>query len=95
MANLRGTVRIADEQRLSNFLFDIGTKDVFVAARITFHFLFIKRRTVSKKKIELPNGNRMSFDERIFFPFSIGDYHGFIKGKVLNIMEYDIIISEY
>jgi hypothetical protein len=95
MANLRGTIRIADEQRLSNLLFDTGTKDVFVATRITSHFPFAKRRTVSKKKIELPNGNRMSSDKRILLPFSISDYHGFVKRKVLDMVKYDIIIGEH
>jgi hypothetical protein len=95
MANLRGTVGIADEQRPSNLLFDTGTKDVFVAARIASHFPFAKRRTVSKKEVELPNGNRMSSDERILLPFSVGDYHGFVEGRVLDMVEYDVIIGEH
>jgi hypothetical protein len=95
MANLRGTIRIADKQRFFNLLFDIGTKDIFVIARIISYFLFIKCRTVSKKEIKLPNGNRMSSDKRILLPFSISDYYGFVKEGILDIIEYDIIISEY
>jgi hypothetical protein len=37
----------------------------------------------------------MSSDKRIFLPFSIGDYHGFIEKKVLDMVKYDIIIGEY
>jgi hypothetical protein len=70
-------------------------KNIFVVIRIVFYFSFIKRRTVLKKEIELPNGNRIFSDKRILLPFSIGDYHDFVKKRVLNIIKYDIIIGEY
>jgi hypothetical protein len=95
MANLRDTVKIADKQRLFNLLFDTGTKDVFVVIRIIFYFPFTKRRTVSKREIELPNGNRIFSDKRIFLPFFVSDYHGFIEKKVLDMVEYNVIISEH
>jgi hypothetical protein len=37
----------------------------------------------------------MSFDKRILLPFSIGDYHDFIKERVLDMVKYDVIISEH
>jgi hypothetical protein len=37
----------------------------------------------------------MSFNKRILLPFSISDYYGFIEGKVLDIMKYDVIIGEH
>jgi hypothetical protein len=37
----------------------------------------------------------MSSDKRILLLFSISDYHGFIKGRVLDMVEYDVIIGEH
>lgn len=46
MANLRGTVGIADEKRPANHLFDTGTKECFISTRVASCFPNAKRRSV-------------------------------------------------